>query len=78
MAWKGFIKTYFANFNLYEHVLSIDEGIDDNKTFIVYLHKKYPINDKKQDIPVLSNQAQLENIVVGKYNRYNYYFLFLH
>ena len=27
------IKTYFANFNLYKHLLSIDEQKDDHKKF---------------------------------------------
>ena len=55
MTWEGVIKTYFANFNLYGHLLSINEEIDDHKKFIVYLYKEYPINDKKRDIPVLRN-----------------------
>ena len=41
------IKTYLANFNLYKHLLSIDEQIDDHKKFKLYLHKKYPVNTKK-------------------------------
>ena len=34
------IKTYLTNFNLYKHLLSIDEQMDDHKKFKVYLHKK--------------------------------------
>ena len=47
MIWYDVIKTYFANFNLYMHLLSIDEQTDDHKKFNANLHNEYPINDKK-------------------------------
>ena len=40
------IKTYFTNFNLYKHLLSIDEQKDDHKKFNAYLCKEDFINDK--------------------------------
>ena len=57
MTRNDIIKTYLANFNLYKHLLSIDEQIDDHKKFNTYMHKAYSINDKEQDITVLRNQA---------------------
>ena len=47
MTWYDVIKTYFTNFKLDMHLLSIDEEIDDHKKFIAYLHKEYPFNDIK-------------------------------
>ena len=47
MTWYDVINTYFTNFKLYMHLLSIDEEIDDHKKFNAYLHKEYPFNDKK-------------------------------
>ena len=41
------IKTYLANFNLYKHLLSIDEQKDDHKKFNAYIRKEYSINDKR-------------------------------
>ena len=41
------IKTYLANFNLYKHLLSIEEQIDDHKKLKAYLRKEYPINNKR-------------------------------
>ena len=41
------IKTYLPNFNLYKHLLSVDEQIDDHKKFNAYIHKEYSINNKK-------------------------------
>ena len=41
------IKTYLASFNLYKHLLSIDEQKDDHKKFNVYIRKEYSINDKR-------------------------------
>ena len=41
------IKTYLANFNLYKHLLSLEEQRYDNKKFKAYLRKKYPVNTKK-------------------------------
>ena len=41
------IKTYLANFNLYKHLLSIDEQVDNHKKFKVYLCKEYPVDTKK-------------------------------
>ena len=41
------IKTYLANFNLYKHLLSIDEQIDDHKKFNAYMRKEYSINNKR-------------------------------
>ena len=40
------IKTY-ANFNLYKHLLSIDEQLDDHKKFNAYMRKEYSINNKR-------------------------------
>ena len=37
------IKTYFANFNLFKHLLSIDQQIDNHKKFKIYLRKEYPV-----------------------------------
>ena len=45
MTWYDVINTYFTNFKLYKHLLSIDEEIDDHKKSIAYLHKEYPFND---------------------------------
>ena len=42
------VNTYFANFKLYMHLLSIDEELDDLKKFIAYLNKEYPFNDEKR------------------------------
>ena len=47
MTRSDVIKTYLVNFNLYKHLLSIDEQIDNHKKFKVYLHKEYPVNTKK-------------------------------
>ena len=41
------IKTYLANFNLYKHLLSLEEQGYDHKKFKVYLRKKYTVNTKK-------------------------------
>ena len=41
------IKTDLANFNLYKHLLSIDEQIDDHKKFNAYMRKEYCINNKR-------------------------------
>ena len=41
------IKTYLANFNLYKHLLSIDEQVDNHKKFKVYLRKECPVDTKK-------------------------------
>ena len=41
------IKTYLANFNLYKHLLSLEEQGYDHKKFKAYLRKKYPVNTKK-------------------------------
>ena len=41
------IKTYLANFNLYKHLLSIDEQTDDHKNFNACMHKEYSINNKR-------------------------------
>ena len=42
------VNTYFANFKLYMHLLSIDEELDDLKKFTAYLNKEYPFNDEKR------------------------------
>ena len=47
MTRESVIKTYFANFNLYKHLLTIDEQIDDHKKFKAYLRKEYPVNTKR-------------------------------
>ena len=41
------IKTDLANFNLYKHLLSIDEQIDDHKKFNAYIGREYSINNKR-------------------------------
>ena len=41
------IKTYLPNFNLYKHLLSVDEQIDDHKKFNAYMWKEYSIDNKK-------------------------------
>ena len=41
------IKNYLANFNLYKHLLSLEEQEYDHKKFKAYLRKKYPGNTKK-------------------------------
>ena len=43
----GVIKTCLAHFNLYQHLLSIDEQIDDHKKFELYLREEYPVNTRK-------------------------------
>ena len=78
MTWYDVVKTYFANFNLYMHLLSIDEEIDDLKKFHVYLHEQYPFNDKKARYTCIKKLGPTRNIVVGKYNRYNNYFFLFH
>ena len=47
MTRNDIIKTYLAKFNLYKHLLSIDEQIDDHKNFNAYMCKAYSINDKR-------------------------------
>ena len=47
MTRSDVIKTYLVNFNLYKHLLRIDEQIDNHKKFKVYLHKEYPFYTKK-------------------------------
>ena len=47
MTRDDIIKTYLAKFNLYKHLLSIDEQIDDHKKFNAYMCKAYSINDKR-------------------------------
>ena len=47
MTSGGVIKTYLENFNLYKHLLSLDEQEDDHKKFKAYLRKKSPANTKK-------------------------------
>ena len=48
MTRDGVIKTYLANFNLYKHLLSLEEQEDDHKKFKAFsLLKKYPVNTKK-------------------------------
>ena len=48
MTRDGVIKTYLANFNLYKHLLSLEEQEDDHKKFkAFFLRKKYPVNTKK-------------------------------
>ena len=38
------IKTYLPNFYLYNHLLSIDQQIDDHKRFNAYMRKEYSID----------------------------------
>ena len=66
------IKTYLANFNLYKHLLSIDEQIDNHKKFKSNLRKKLLL--KEQDTTKIINYVQLKNILASKGNRYNNYF----
>ena len=47
MARDAVIKTYYANFNLYKHLLSIDEQLDDYKKFNPYMRKEYSFNNKR-------------------------------
>ena len=47
MTSGGVIKTYLENFNLYKHLLSLDEQEDDHKKFKAYLRKEYAVNTKK-------------------------------
>ena len=44
------IKTYLPNFNLYNHLLSIDQQIDDHKRFNAYMCKEYSNDNKKRTI----------------------------
>ena len=41
------IKTYLPNFNLYIHLLSIDEQMDVFKKFKAYMRKEDSIDNKK-------------------------------
>ena len=41
------IKTYLPNFNLYNHLLSIDEQMDVFKKFKAYMRKEDSIDNKK-------------------------------
>ena len=41
------IKTYLANFNLYMHLLSLEEQGYDHQKFKVYLPTKCHVNTKK-------------------------------
>ena len=47
MTRGGVIKTYLTDFNLYKHLLSLEEQEDDHKEFNAYWHKEYPVNTKK-------------------------------
>ena len=47
MTRSGVIKTCLANFNLYKHLLSLEEQEDNHKNFKAYLRKEYPVNTKK-------------------------------
>ena len=47
MARDAVTKTYYANFNLYKHLLSIYEQLDDHKKFNPYMCKEYSINNKR-------------------------------
>ena len=47
MTRGGVIKTYLTNFNVYKHLLSLEEQEHDHKKFRTYLHKEYPVNIKK-------------------------------
>ena len=47
MTRGGVIKAYLANFNLYKHLLSLEEQEDNHKNFKAYLRKEYPVNTKK-------------------------------
>ena len=41
------IKNYLSNFNLYNHLLSLEEQEYDHEKFQAYLRKEYPVNTKK-------------------------------
>ena len=47
MTRDGVIKTYLTIFNLYKHLLSLEEQGDHHKKFKSYLCKEYPVNTKK-------------------------------
>ena len=47
MARDDVIKTYLTDFNLYKHLLSLEEQEDDHKEFNAYWRKEYPVNTKK-------------------------------
>ena len=47
MTRTGVIKTYLTNFNLYKHLLSIDDQIDNHNIFNAYLRKEYPCITKE-------------------------------
>ena len=47
MTRGGVIKTYLTDFNLYKHLLSLEEQEDDHKEFNAYWRKEYPVNTKK-------------------------------
>ena len=47
MTRTGVIKTYLTNSNLYKHLLSIDDQIDNHKIFNAYLRKEYPCITKE-------------------------------
>ena len=50
MARDDVIRTYFANFSKYKHLLSIDEQIDDHKKFATYIRKTYTNNNTKNKV----------------------------
>ena len=76
MRRDGVIKTYFTNFNLYKHLLSIDEQRMIIKN-LMYIYAKNTLSMiNRQDISVLRNL--LKNTIVNKDNRYNYYFYFFY
>ena len=41
------IKTYLTNFNLYKHLLGLEELEDNHENFKAYLCKEYAVNTKK-------------------------------
>ena len=47
MTRDGVIKTYLTIFNLYKHLLSLEEQGDHHKKFKSYLRNEYPVNTKK-------------------------------
>ena len=77
MTRGGVIKTYLTNFNVYKHLLSLEE---QEEMIIKDLEHIYIKNTllilKKQDATKIINYTQVKNILASKDNRYNYYFFY--
>ena len=53
MGKRDVINRYILNLDKYKHLLSLDELIYDNKTFIAHLHKNYNYGDEKITFNIL-------------------------